>query len=134
MKRGENKKSNHAPDVTPLCNLKLHGKSTLSFSMPTKKVVGCIDFSDGIVDLFVQLFGWKMHARLGRGNGKNVGLVLKPVQSISSLSSALPRKGVACQERERIRRNAKCQAVQLLPRGIYSVRYATLMEFDEATL
>ena len=102
--------------------------------MPKKKIGG-IHFSDGIVDLFVQLFGWKMHSRLGRGNGKNVGLVLKPVPSISSLLSSSPEKVLPVKkEGEGIRRNAKCQAVQLLPRGIYSVRYATLMEFDEATL
>ena len=106
--------------------------------MPEKKVGG-IDFSDGIVDLSNYLVGKCTPDLLRRGNGKNVGLVvLKPVPSISSLLSSSPEKVLPVKkerkEGEGIRRNAKCQAVQLLPRGIYSVRYATLMEFDEATL
>ena len=37
--REENKKSNHAPDVTPHCNLRPHGKSTLSSACPRKRLL-----------------------------------------------------------------------------------------------
>ena len=68
--------------------------------MPKKKIGG-IHFSDGIVDLFVQLFGWKMHSRLGRGNLKKCGFGPE-TGAINILSPLLfPRKGVACQERGR---------------------------------